>query len=81
MSSVELTVELTAWDQAVGPHDARLDHERLVLEACDVAFDRARLPLHYVPDQPFTTHMLNVLHLLLPAVDYLAVSPAARASQ
>ena len=25
------------------------------------------LPFHYVPDEPFTTHVLNVLHLLLPA--------------
>jgi hypothetical protein len=25
------------------------------------------LPFHYVPDEPFATHVLNVLHLLLPA--------------
>lgn len=24
-------------------------------------------PLHWVPDDPFSTHMINVLHLLLPA--------------
>jgi hypothetical protein len=54
-------------DQAAGPHDASLDHERLVLEARDVQFDWAKLPLHYVPDEPFATHVLNVLHLLLPA--------------
>lgn len=57
----------TVDDQAVGPHDACLDHERLVLEARDVEFDWAKLAFHYVPDEPFTTHMLNVLHLLLPA--------------
>ena len=57
----------TVDDQAAGPHDASLDHERLVLEARDVEFDWAKLPIHYVPDEPFTTHMLNVLHLLLPA--------------
>src|SRR5580698_6480466 len=65
----------TVNDEAVGPHlpaagaglDERPDHERLVLEARDVAFDWAKLPFHYVPGEPFTTHMLNVLHLLLPA--------------
>ncbi|HEX3288419.1 MAG TPA: metal-dependent hydrolase [Mycobacterium sp.] len=31
-----------------------------------VRFDWSNLPLHWVPDDPFTTHMLNVLHLLLP---------------
>ena len=56
----------TVDDQAAGPHDASLDHERLVLEARDVQFDWAKLPLHYVPNEPFATHVLNVLHLLLP---------------
>jgi len=57
----------TVDDQAAGPHDESLDHERLVLEARDVDFDWAKLPFHYVPGEPFTTHVLNVLHLLLPA--------------
>jgi predicted metal-dependent hydrolase len=61
----------TVNDDAVGPHlsrrGARDDHERLVLEARNVDFDWAKLPFHYVPGEPFTTHMLNVLHLLLPA--------------
>src|ERR1700741_1131679 len=57
----------TVDDQAAGPHDASLDHERLVLEARDVEFDWAKLPLPYVPGEPFATHVLNVLHLLLPA--------------
>src|SRR6202022_3770387 len=61
----------TVNDDAVGPHLSRrgapADYERLVLEARDVAFDWAKLPFHYVPGEPFTTHMLNVLHLLLPA--------------
>jgi uncharacterized protein len=43
----------TVDDQAAGPHDAALDHERLVLEARDVEFDWANLPLHYVPNEPF----------------------------
>lgn len=61
----------TVDDQAAGPHYGRsgasLDHERLVLEARDVGFDWAKLPLHYVPGEPFATHVLDVLHLLLPA--------------
>ena len=61
----------TVNDEAVGPHlqhgETGFDHERLVLEARDVAFDWTKLPFHYVPGEPFTTHMLNVLHLLLPA--------------
>jgi hypothetical protein len=61
----------TVNDEAVGPHlpvrGGSADHERLVLEARDVEFDWAKLPFHYVPGEPFTTHALNVLHLLLPA--------------
>ena len=61
----------TVTDEAVGPHlpgrGVSADHERLVLEARDVEFDWASLPFHYVPGEPFTTHVLNVLHLLLPA--------------
>lgn len=29
--------------------------------------DWSNTPLHWVPDDPFCTHMMNVLHLLLPA--------------
>jgi predicted metal-dependent hydrolase len=57
----------TVDDQAAGPHDASLDHERIVLQARDVEFDWAKLPFHYVPNEPLATHVLNVLHLLLPA--------------
>ena len=32
-----------------------------------VRFDWSNTPLHWVPDDPFSTHMMNVLHLLLPA--------------
>ncbi|CDO87970.1 metal-dependent hydrolase [Mycobacterium triplex] len=69
----------TVDDQAAGPHDPSLDHERLVLEARDVAFDWATLPVHYVPGEPFTTHMLNVLHLLLPAGEEFFVEVFKRA--
>lgn len=57
-------------DRAAGPHSRgseAADHERLVLEARNVEFDWADLPFHYVPNEPMATHVLNVLHLLLPA--------------
>jgi predicted metal-dependent hydrolase len=37
------------------------DHRRMV------RFDWSKTPLHWVPGDPFSTHMINVLHLLLPA--------------
>lgn len=58
---------LSVDDTAAGPHDASLDHERIVLQARDVGFDWSDLPVHYVPGEPFVTHFCNVLHLLLPA--------------
>lgn len=60
----------TVDDRAVGPHSTdstAADHERLVLEARNVEFDWTELPFHYVPNEPMATHVLNVLHLLLPA--------------
>lgn len=32
-----------------------------------VRFDWAETPLHWIPGDPFATHLINVLHLLLPA--------------
>jgi len=32
-------------------------------------FDWSNTPLHWVPDDPFSTHMMNVLHLLLPTAE------------
>ncbi|ORB86458.1 metal-dependent hydrolase [Mycobacterium kansasii] len=60
----------TVDERAAGLHAGKpghADHEHLVLEARDVEFDWARLPFHYVPDEPLATHFMNVLHLLLPA--------------
>lgn len=68
----------TVDDRAAGPHDAS-SHERLVLEARDVDFDWAALPFHYVPGEPFATHVLNVLHLLLPAGEEFFVEVFKRA--
>ncbi len=40
--------------------------DRVALHARDVAFDWAGLPLRWIPGESFASHMLNVLHLLLP---------------
>lgn len=32
-----------------------------------VSFDWQETPLHWIPDEPTATHVINVLHLLLPA--------------
>ncbi|UQA94218.1 metal-dependent hydrolase [Streptomyces halobius] len=32
-----------------------------------VSFDWRKTPLHWIPDEPTATHVINVLHLLLPA--------------
>ncbi|MCU1628221.1 MAG: metal-dependent hydrolase [Pseudonocardia sp.] len=42
------------------------DPDRIALHARDVAFDWSALPLHWIPGEPFATHLLDVLHLLLP---------------
>lgn len=41
--------------------------ERIAHKARRVSFTWDRTPLHWVPGDPFTTHTINVLHLLLPA--------------
>ncbi|MGH9246540.1 MAG: metal-dependent hydrolase [Acidimicrobiales bacterium] len=43
------------------------ENERHQIKARRVKFDWAETPLHWVTDDPFTTHTINVLHLLLPA--------------
>ncbi|MDT0305879.1 metal-dependent hydrolase [Streptomyces sp. DSM 44917] len=42
------------------------EHDNLVLTPRDVEFDWSRLPMHWVPGEPLPTHVMNVLHLLLP---------------
>ncbi|MDQ6836908.1 MAG: metal-dependent hydrolase [Actinomycetota bacterium] len=46
--------------EAVTIKEGHPDHRRMV------RFDWSDTPLHWVPDDPFSTHMINVLHLLLP---------------
>lgn len=40
---------------------------RVTLEARKVSFDWNNTPLHWVDGDPYATHLINVLHLLLPA--------------
>ena len=35
-----------------------------------VGFDLAQTPLHWIPGQPFASHMWNALHLMLPAGEH-----------
>ncbi|WP_329526879.1 metal-dependent hydrolase [Streptomyces sp. NBC_01462] len=41
--------------------------ERHTITPRRVSFDWERTPLHWIPDEPTATHVVNVLHLLLPA--------------
>ncbi|MGZ4523593.1 MAG: metal-dependent hydrolase [Mycobacteriaceae bacterium] len=40
--------------------------DHVALHARNVHFDWSALPMHWIPDEPFATQMINVLHLLLP---------------
>ncbi|MEY9966461.1 putative metal-dependent hydrolase [Streptacidiphilus sp. MAP12-16] len=42
------------------------EHHGLVLQPRDVHFDWSALPMHWMPGEPMATHVVNVLHLLLP---------------
>ncbi|PRH78769.1 metal-dependent hydrolase [Streptomyces solincola] len=48
-------------------HTSERPDERVAPAPRKVSFDWAGTPLHWVPGDPFTTHTINVLHLLLPA--------------
>ncbi|MGH3634318.1 metal-dependent hydrolase [Mycobacterium sp.] len=47
--------------------DLEAHHDGYPVYRRKVRFDWSNTPLHWVPDDPFATHMINVLHLLLPA--------------
>ncbi|MDI2027871.1 metal-dependent hydrolase [Saccharopolyspora sp. TS4A08] len=42
------------------------DPDRVALHARDVEFDWSQLPMHWIPGEPFATHWINFLHLVLP---------------
>jgi uncharacterized protein len=44
----------------------RVEPERVALHAREVRFDWSGLPLRWIPGEAFASHMLNVLHILLP---------------
>jgi uncharacterized protein len=46
--------------------DVELHHDGYPTHRRKVRFDWSNTPLHWVPDDPFATHVMNVLHLLLP---------------
>ncbi|AJE85454.1 MULTISPECIES: metal-dependent hydrolase [Streptomyces] len=46
--------------------DGTDEHSDLVLTPRDVRFDWDRVPVHWVPGEPTATHVINVLHMLLP---------------
>jgi predicted metal-dependent hydrolase len=52
-----------------GPTDDDLTaaHQHRDLKPRRVKFDWENTPLHWIPEDPYTTHIINVLHLLLPA--------------
>ena len=43
--------------------------DRVALHARDVRFDWTGLPLRWIPGEAFASHLLNVLHVLLPEGD------------
>ncbi|MGW0532893.1 metal-dependent hydrolase [Streptomyces sp. NPDC003032] len=51
--------------QSRGPEPVASEHT--ALKARNVSFSWENTPLHWLPNDPFTTHTINVLHLLLPA--------------
>ncbi|MCB5180893.1 metal-dependent hydrolase [Streptomyces antimicrobicus] len=49
------------------PAPAPVASEHTALQARNVSFGWEDTPLHWLPGDPFATHTINVLHLLLPA--------------
>lgn len=45
---------------------ADTEPEHIALQARDVHFDWTGLPLRWIPNEAFASHLLNVLHILLP---------------
>ncbi|MGW4479877.1 metal-dependent hydrolase [Rhodococcus triatomae] len=57
-------------DRTVGNTPDRVlgdEPDHLILQARNVNFDWTDLPMHWVDGDPFTTHVFNVMHILLPA--------------
>jgi len=54
-------VEAVVASSRPGPVEDRVPEPRRV------AFDWAEVPLHWIPDDPHTTHVVSTLHMFLPA--------------
>jgi len=63
----------------MGKERDRTDPGQLVLQPRDVRFDWSGLPLTWIPGEPATSHVINVLHLLLPEGERWFVSVFKRA--
>lgn len=51
----------------VDPRGARrYDDEAYAIAARDVHFSWENVPAHYIPGEPMATHVINVMHLVLP---------------
>ena len=46
--------------------DLEVHHDGYPTHRRKARFDWSTTPLHWIPDDPFATHLLNVFHLLLP---------------
>ncbi|KRB76477.1 metal-dependent hydrolase [Nocardioides sp. Root190] len=46
--------------------EALREPEKVALHARDVVFDWAGLPLRWIPGEAFASHLVNVMHVLLP---------------
>src|SRR5699024_3040784 len=57
---------LMSTEHSPQPADGVAEPEQVALHARNVAFDWSNLPMHWIPGEPFATHVINVLHLLLP---------------
>lgn len=47
-----------------------VEQERHILQARRVQFDLSQTPLHWIPDDAFSTHLINGIHMLLPAGEF-----------
>ena len=45
---------------------AKYDDQAHAINARNVTFDFDSVPMHYIPGEPFATHIINVMHLVLP---------------
>lgn len=65
---------------ATHPHAAdRHDLDRIALHPRDVHFEWSDLPLRWIPREAFASHLLNVLHILLPEGERFFVKVFAEA--